>query len=278
MTILINDSKQARNCRELCDIVRPPGYVSLLRLPLPNKRLSDTQNWPKEKRIKKGCDWKRDECVRPASRVAQRKVEERMRTSRHRDETQKESPSLSLYFIFFLSRDKDSRAKRGKENRGSERRVSKMSWQWGVGYIVLRATATDITGTNGGPELPTRDPSDEGELYITQNTIAPLSSRGPASHGPTRKPPPNRLPPNCPYKCRHSGIPPDARCRPVCRSSFRRTRMSSILRPKIRDRGERHAQTRLTLPVCRSVAESMDRIYISVRCYACSRRNYLYLK
>lgn len=153
--------------------IRAPSSP-LFPFPPPNKGLSDTQNWPKEKRVKRDVTGKgMNVCGR---RVVSRNEKprrewERRGAAMRRNAKTREGESLSL------SHDKDNGAQRGKENQGSKRRVSKMSWQWGVGYIVPRATVTDITGTDGGPELPTRDPSDEGELYMTQNTIAPLSPR-----------------------------------------------------------------------------------------------------
>lgn len=79
-----------------------------------------------------------------------------------------------------------------------------------------------------GPELPTRDPSDEGELYMTQNTIAPLGPFPALS----RKPP-LRLPPTARTNANTPEIPPDAHCRSACRSSFAR-RASSISPAKSR--------------------------------------------
>lgn len=277
MTIVINDSTDAE-LSELCDIVRPRSdscpFVSSPCSPSPSrppgtKELSDTQNWPKEKRVKKGCDWKENECVCGRRGTAEAGRRERESEPRRRDKEAEECGGemaplrLPLSLALSLSLAGKDAHSAGRKTRGSERRVSKMSWQWGVGYIVPRATATDITGTDGGWSCrrETRAMKVNYTWRRTQSflslslSLRPSPSRARASsHDPflplaalSRKPP-LRHPPTARTNA-DTRIPPDAHCRSACRSSFASPASVFDFPGKIRDREKRHWRTWLTSPV-----------------------------
>lgn len=249
--------QRARNCWSYVTLfdrarIDAPSSPYLL-FPHPrNKGLSDTQNWPKEKRVKKRCDWKENECVRPASGAVRdgngRSREERTR-ERRGAATRKQGSRRDGLFCW------QGRTQRGKENE-RERKEGLQDIVTVRGRI-YRSTShcNRYNGHGRGLELPTRDPSDEGELYMMQNTIVPLSfslslsisyARARArtsSHnpflpprGPFPKTAPTRHPPTARTNA-DTRIPPDAHCRSACRSSFTSYAASVFdFSRKIRDR------------------------------------------